>query len=141
MFLKSDVEHLCLLQNWDALDRDVIGNEQFGLGGRGSVRGFLSNQIARTNGINLSQEFRYRALDQEDHKLDVGMFFDFGSGWNDEPQIAEPEETLGSIGVGLTYQFEGIRASIEYGIPLFGPQRQGNSLQGDGLLMSLQFTF
>ena len=128
--------------NFQIADRDLISNEQFSLGGRGSVRGTVSNQFARTNGVDFVQEARYRAFDKNEHQIDLIGFFDFASGWNVEPQFLEQRESIATIGLGITYQLsDRFRASIEYGIPLFGTERRSKSLQSDGLLMSLQFSF
>ncbi len=128
--------------NVQLADRDLVGNEQFTLGGRGSVRGTVLNQFARTNGVNLVQEFRYKAYDKNEHRIDLIGFFDFASGWNDEPQFLEESESLATIGVGVSHNFsDQFRTTLEYGIPLFGAENNSKSLQADGLLLSFQFSF
>ncbi len=79
----------------------LLALEQLSVGGLGSVRGYLENQLVRDRGFVSSVEFRLPVLF---NKAGAGIvhlapFFDFGGAWNvaDSPSPT----TIYSTGVGL----------------------------------------
>ncbi len=79
----------------------LLALEQISVGGLGSVRGYLENQLVRDRGFVSSAEFRLPVLF---NKAGAGIvhlapFFDFGGAWNvaDTPSPT----TIYSTGVGL----------------------------------------
>jgi hemolysin activation/secretion protein len=79
----------------------LLALEQLSVGGSGSVRGYLENQLVRDRGFVSSVEFRLPVLF---NKAGAGIvhlapFFDFGGAWN----VADSSSptTIYSTGVGL----------------------------------------
>ncbi|MDZ7968067.1 MAG: hypothetical protein RM368_24470 [Nostoc sp. DedSLP03] len=49
-------------------------------------------------------------------------------------------QTLTSLGLGLRWQpFQGLNLRADYGIPLFGVDNKGDSLQDNGFNFSLRY--
>lgn len=126
-------------------DRPLLGIEQLSIGGINSVRGYRQNALLRDNGVLGSVELSIPLLNRKKHGLNVIPFIDFGTGWNWErtnPVLgSEPTtDTLLSTGLALTYRFKNnLFARIDWGIPLISLENQGNSLQADGVTVSLQW--
>jgi hemolysin activation/secretion protein len=81
----------------------LLALEQFSLGGMGSVRGYLENQLVRDRGILSSLEFRLPVLYNKAGGgiLHLAPFFDYGGAWNIENSPATT--TLASTGLGLLF--------------------------------------
>jgi hemolysin activation/secretion protein len=122
-------------------DRDLIGNEQFVLGGVDSVRGFRSNGIARNNGLSASTEIRFTVFDDQKQRLEIGPFFDVGFAWNGSRQLLETRQTIGSVGLGVRYTLgDRIQAILEYGQPIIG-SRESRDADTSRLSAGLQVNF
>jgi hemolysin activation/secretion protein len=115
--------------------------EQFGLGGRYTVRGYPQYILLTDNGWLANAEVRFPLYRNERHNrfLQGIVFLDAGSGWNVE--LANPSpNTLVGTGLGLQYQFNArTNASIYWGIPLVKLDYSKNNLQESGIYFSLQY--
>ncbi len=84
----------------------LLSLEQFAIGGHASVRGYRENQIVRDNGIVSSLELRaplYRSPDARS-SVEVGLFVDFGYGWNHRSRSTPQLRDLTSVGITLGIQ-------------------------------------
>ena len=117
--------------------------EQFYIGGVESVRGYRTSQQVGDNGLTGSVELRLPIIrDPEGFGLlQLVPFVDAGTIWsnsNDEANSADG--TLLSTGLGLRWQLnDSLSASLDWGIPLISIDRQGNSLQDNGISFSVRF--
>ncbi len=123
-------------------DRALVPLEQVGLGGQQTVRAYRQDELLTDNGILISGEVRIPIVRarQIDGLFQVAPFFDIGRGWNiDAP---DPDtETLAAIGLGLLWQ-QGDRLNmrLDFGLPLVDVNRNGNSLQENGIYFSVVYT-
>lgn len=107
--------------------------ERFSVGGIDTVRGYAQNQIVTDNAITASTELRFRIADG----LQLGPFIDAGGGWNN--QIPNPDPSF-LLGMGLSLRWrpnEDFSLRADYGIPLISPGNEGDSLQENGLYLSV----
>lgn len=84
----------------------LLSLEQFAIGGHASVRGYRENQIVRDNGMVSSLELRaplYRTIDARS-SVEVGLFVDFGYGWNHRSRSTPAPRDLTSMGITLGIQ-------------------------------------
>lgn len=112
--------------------------EQFAIGGADSVRGYRTNQAVANNGIFGSVEVRLPIVREGSGfgLLQLTPFVDAGTVWGNELS----SDTLLSTGLGLRWQLgKSVSARIDWGIPLISIDRQGDSLQDNGISFSLQF--
>jgi hemolysin activation/secretion protein len=115
--------------------------EQLSVGGIDTVRGYRQNQRVADNGIVGSVELRYPIIRQPDGigTLQLAPFFDIGTVWNQEGEIASPS-TLASIGLGLRWQLDPyLSARLDWGIPLLSIGDRGDSLQDNGISFSIRY--
>lgn len=114
--------------------------EQFSIGGIETVRGYRTSQRVGDNGVTGSVELRLPIVrDPEGFGLlQIVPFVDAGTIWsNDNDQSATG--TLLSTGLGLRWQFNNsFSASLDWGIPIISVDRQGNSLQDNGIFFSIR---
>ncbi len=120
----------------------LLAQEQIGLGGQQTVRGYRQDQILTDNGILASAEVRAPILrvPEVNGILHVTPFVDFGMGWN-SGALSDPDPNLLiSTGLGLQWQMQNnFFARLDWGIPLTQANSQGNSLQENGLYFSIRF--
>ena len=112
--------------------------EQFAIGGSDSVRGYRTNQAVASNGIFGSVEVRLPIVREESGfgLIQLTPFVEVGTVWGNELST----DTLISTGLGLRWQLgNSLSARIDWGIPLISIERQGDSLQDNGISFSLQF--
>ena len=112
--------------------------EQFAIGGSDSVRGYRTNQSVASNGIFSSVEVRLPIIREESGfgLIQLTPFVEAGTVWGNNLST----DTLLSTGLGLRYQLgNSLSARIDWGIPLISIDRQGDSLQDNGISFSLQF--
>ena len=85
-------------------DERLISMEQFSLGGMNTIRGYRENQIIRDNAFSISPEVRIPILRDRYTKpiMHLVPFFDYGIGWNAEGD--RNQESIYSLGLGLTYK-------------------------------------
>ncbi|MBD2207275.1 ShlB/FhaC/HecB family hemolysin secretion/activation protein [Calothrix sp. FACHB-1219] len=131
---------LFLLQaDMQLADRELLGLEQFGIGGQTSVRGYRQDQLLTDNGIQATAEIRLPVLrvPQLQGVLQLTPFVDVGTGWNNDG--ANPKSnTLVSTGIGLLWhQGNNLTARLDWGIPLTSVDSKGDTWQENGLYFSL----
>lgn len=97
----------------------LISGEQFGLGGAGSVRGFLQRATSADDGVSAALELW---LPPPHATLQVLTFVDGGIGRRKNPQPAEVRRpSLASAGVGLRWQpAQWLRAGLDFAVVLDG---------------------
>ncbi|WRH67531.1 MAG: ShlB/FhaC/HecB family hemolysin secretion/activation protein [Planktothrix sp. GU0601_MAG3] len=117
-------------------NQELLALEQMGLGGLESVRGYRQDVLLRDNVIFASAELRYPILRTKNGAglLQLTPFIDFGQAWNAPGELALPDRTLLSIGLGLKWQYgDRITAQIDWGIPLIKLESSDRSLQEQGI--------
>ncbi|HEY9822470.1 MAG TPA: ShlB/FhaC/HecB family hemolysin secretion/activation protein [Candidatus Sericytochromatia bacterium] len=115
--------------------------EQFSIGGIDTVRGYRQNQRVADNGIVGSVEVRFPIVGKPSGigTIQLAPFFDIGTAWNHKGDVPSPT-TLASVGLGLLWQLDPyLSARLDWGIPLISIEKQGESLQDNGLFFSLRF--
>jgi hemolysin activation/secretion protein len=116
----------------------LLSLEKFSIGGVETVRGYNQNQVVTDNGVIASLEARI-PLTSNINTFQLVPFFDFGTGWNNRADNPSPQ-TLASLGLGLRWQpISGLNVRADYGIPLIGVDREGNSLQDNGFNFSVRY--
>jgi hemolysin activation/secretion protein len=97
----------------------LIPGEQFGLGGAGSIRGFLPRVASSDDGVAATAELW---LPKPRADLQVIAFLDGGVGWRHNSQAGEDSRPeLVSAGAGLRWQpLDAVRASVDWGLVLNG---------------------
>lgn len=115
--------------------------EQFGLGGRYTVRGYPQYILLTDNGWLVNAELRFPLYRNPEHNrfLQGIAFVDAGSGWNAEIPNPSPNTLVGT-GIGMQFQFNSrTNASIYWGIPLVKLDYSKNNLQESGVYFALQY--
>ena len=111
--------------------------EKISIGGVDTVRGYRQNQLVTDNGIIGSIELRFPLT--SDNSLQIRPFFDLGTAWNNRGENPDPQ-TIASVGLGLNWQPQrDLFLQLDYGIPLVAREKEGNSLQENGLYFSLRY--
>ncbi len=122
---------------------ELLGIEQFGLGGPDTARGYRQDVLLADSGIFSSAELRYPILRTGDKKgvLQVTPFVDFGNVWSQGGGRAAIEaNTLLSAGLGLRWQYaERWTARGGWGIPLINFKSGDRTWQEEGLYFSVEF--
>ncbi len=119
----------------------LVPLEQFGLGGRRTVRGYRQDLLLTDNGLLASAEVRFPLYRDPalEGLLQGIVFFDLGRGWNQQQTDPDPN-TLASLGLGLQWQMGNrFNARLDWGIPLIDAGPRGNSLQENGVYFSLVY--
>jgi hemolysin activation/secretion protein len=123
-------------------DSDMLGLEQFALGGHSSVRGYRENLAVRDMGAVASIELRTPLpLVKHIERFEFGLFLDAGVGRDiDSPH---GQVNLASVGLGLHADVTPyLRMSVQWAQDLVNPDAvTGNELQDEGLHFSLQARF
>jgi hemolysin activation/secretion protein len=121
-------------------DRPLLAQEQFGLGGLDSIRGYRQDSLLTDNGILASMELRLPILTnrKKDMVLQIIPFLDLGTAWNNG-NVREPDpNTLASLGIGLQWQQKDLfTARLDWGIPLISVDSRDRTLQEQGIYFSL----
>jgi hemolysin activation/secretion protein len=115
--------------------------EQFSIGGIDTVRGYRTNQRLSNNGILGSAELRFPIVRDPGSfgLIQLAPFVDIGAVWGNDDAISD-SNTLLSAGLGLRWQLGSqFSARLDWGIPLVDIERQGDSLQDDGLHFSVRW--
>ncbi|MEO0934710.1 MAG: ShlB/FhaC/HecB family hemolysin secretion/activation protein [Cyanobacteria bacterium J06641_2] len=119
----------------------LLAGEQYSLGGIENVRGYRQNFLLRDNGAFASAEVQLPILrvSQIDGVLQFAPFIDIGTTWDNSDEEND-DNTLASVGLGLRWrQGNNLSARFDWGIPLISVDKQGDSLQENGLYFSLQY--
>lgn len=88
---------------------NLIGSEQFGGGGSGSVRGYEEGEVYKDNGVLLSQELRLSPFPLRlgrgrlADNLQLYVFQDYARLWSTDKLPGEAAVDLHSAGVGFDY--------------------------------------
>ncbi|WP_414754675.1 ShlB/FhaC/HecB family hemolysin secretion/activation protein [Anabaena sp. CCY 9910] len=130
---------LLLLQaDMQLADRNLLGLEQFGIGGQTSVRGYRQDQLLTDNGVQATAEIRLPILRVPQGVLQITPFVDVGTGWNHNGANAD-SNTLVSTGMGLLWrQSNNFTARLDWGIPLTSVDSQRKETwQENGLYFSI----
>lgn len=122
--------------------------EQFAIGGGKSVRGYRENQLVRDNGVVSSIELRIPVLslaipglskNQDDGKLFIAPFFDYGAGWNTRRK-SQGSLSISSVGLGLRYSpSKDCQAQAYWGYPLRDIDNPDTDLQDQGFHFLLYY--
>jgi len=117
----------------------LLSPERIGLGGQDTVRGYAQNQIVADNAIWAAVEVRL-PLTPNSNRLQLIPFIEAGHAWNNELPDPSPDLLVGA-GIGLNWQvLRGLDLRVDYGIPLVNADSQGNSLQDNGIYVSLRYS-
>ncbi|MBD2498775.1 ShlB/FhaC/HecB family hemolysin secretion/activation protein [Nostoc sp. FACHB-280] len=133
---------LVLLQaDMQLADRQLLGLEQFGIGGQTSVRGYRQDQLLTDNGVQLTGEIRFPIVRIPQGVVQLTPFFDLGTGWNHSGSNPQ-SQTLVATGVGLLWrQGNNFTARLDWGIPLTSISSQRDKTwQENGLYFSVIYT-
>lgn len=119
---------------------ELLSTEQFGLGGQQSVRGYRQDALLRDNGAVISAEARLPIIRWEDGSLlQITPFVEVGAAWN-HADTPPGKQVLVGTGLGLLWQQgENFTARLDWGIPLVDIDSTSNSLQDNGLYLSVQY--
>ncbi len=116
----------------------LLSLERIGLGGFDTVRGYAQNQIVADNALWGSLEARFPLL-RNSNRLTLISFLDAGHAWNIDLNDPEDDFLLG-IGAGLRWEvLPNLVVGLDYGLPLVDAQSRGDSLQDNGLYLSLRY--
>ncbi|MDJ0597988.1 MAG: ShlB/FhaC/HecB family hemolysin secretion/activation protein [Crocosphaera sp.] len=130
--------------NLQVADSPIVSNEQFALGGLGSVKGYRSNTLLTDNGVFATMELRLPVLRIPENQIVIQLvpFTDFGYGWNMGEVPSVPIETLASVGLGIQFQYgRYINARLDYAERLGNvPYQLGNTWQDRGWLFTFTLT-
>lgn len=101
----------------------LIAGEQFGLGGSGSVRGFLPRVASADDAVAGTLEIW---IPPPSSTLQVLGFVDVGHGWRKQVLVGEDDEpSLASTGVGLRWQpVRWLQVDLDWGYVLDGEGRE-----------------
>ncbi len=122
---------------------NLLSLEQFAVGGIRTVRGYRENELVRDNGYVLSAEWRYplwkQAGENSQDILQLAVFTDFGSSWNEGESNAD--ENLHSAGLGLIWTpSRHIRAELYVAHDIEeAADRTDWDLQDDGVHFSVSY--
>ncbi|MGF1675872.1 MAG: ShlB/FhaC/HecB family hemolysin secretion/activation protein [Rivularia sp. (in: cyanobacteria)] len=121
-------------------DSSLVPFEQFGIGGKQTVRGYRQDALLADNGILFSTEFRIPILKAKaGGLLQLTPFIDIGTGWNNGKSNLT-EDTLIGTGLGLLWQQGSLSARIDYGIPLISVDTDKPTLQDNGIYFSIRYS-
>ncbi len=116
--------------------------EQLSIGGVETVRGYRTSQQVGDNGVTGSVELRLPVVRDIGGLglLQIVPFVDAGTIWsNGDDEANSADGMLLSTGLGLRWQLNNsISASLDWSIPLISIERQGNSLQDNGISFSVR---
>ena len=129
-------------------DRRLVPQEQFGVGGIESVRGYRQDALLADNAVFASAELRlpiYRDRKQQ-LVLQLAPFVDFGTTWNSSARrnfsdrYLVKSDTLASIGIGLRFSLsDRLNARFDWGIPLIDIDSREKIWQEKGLYISINY--
>ncbi|MBV6625889.1 MAG: ShlB/FhaC/HecB family hemolysin secretion/activation protein [Rivularia sp. (in: Bacteria)] len=118
----------------------LLAGEQYSLGGIENVRGYRQNLLLRDNGAFASAEVQLPIFRLSKNGIvKLAPFVDIGTTWDNSDEEND-DNTLASVGLGLRWrQGDNFNARLDWGIPLISVDKQGDSLQENGLYFSVQY--
>ena len=119
----------------------LFGSEQFAAGGATSVRGYREDLLQSDSGFLASAEMRvpitqFRLFDQPT-LFQVVPFIDGAYGWNIGDVLEPDPNGLVAVGLGLQLRGNHFAIRLDYGIPLISGGFDSDSLQENGLHLSV----
>lgn len=116
----------------------LLSLEQFSIGGVDTVRGYAQNQLVADNGALAGVEFRL-PLTSNPQRLQLTPFLEMGTVWNND--TPDPEtSTIAGLGLGVRWLVgSSLFVRLDYGIPLIEVDNDSDSLQDEGLYLSVNF--
>ncbi|MGB7315835.1 MAG: ShlB/FhaC/HecB family hemolysin secretion/activation protein [Nodosilinea sp.] len=121
---------------------DLLSQEEFGLGGPLTVRGYRQNALLRDNGLLLSAELRspIARLPDLDATLQLIPFLDAGVAWNVNADLLSGPNTLLGTGLGLLWQQgDNLSLRVDLGIPFVPLAEDRNVLQESSIYFSVRY--
>ncbi|NEO84068.1 MAG: ShlB/FhaC/HecB family hemolysin secretion/activation protein [Spirulina sp. SIO3F2] len=123
-------------------DRPLLAQEQFTLGGLGTVRGYRQDVVSRDNGASLSLEYQQPLLGDFSDRwglLSLATFADWGVGWQSAQRDEKAYQTLASLGLGLLWSTPSdLTVQAYWGLPLIEVDSRDNTLQERGFHFLVQ---
>ncbi|RMF24661.1 MAG: ShlB/FhaC/HecB family hemolysin secretion/activation protein, partial [Cyanobacteria bacterium J083] len=119
---------------------DLLAQEQFGLGGIESVRGYRQDALLTDSGVLASVELRLPLYHepQDEIVLQIVPFVDFGMGWNLSKREDPDPDHLFSVGLGLQFEYsDHLSMRFDWGIPLVDIDSRDRTWQEQGLYFSV----
>ncbi|MGB0560931.1 MAG: ShlB/FhaC/HecB family hemolysin secretion/activation protein [Spirulinaceae cyanobacterium] len=117
-------------------DRPLLAQEQFALGGLGTVRGYRQDVVSRDNGATLSLEYQRPLLGDFGDRwglFSLAAFADWGVGWQSVQREEKAYQTLASLGLGLVWSTPAhLTVRAYWGLPLVEVDSRDNTLQEQG---------
>ena len=123
-------------------NKQLLGLEQFGLGGQKTLRGYRQDSLLTDNGFLTSTEVRLPILrvPKLQGLLQIAPFFDLGTGWNNGGSNPDNNTLLGA-GLGLIWrQGSKFNARLDWGLPLTENNSKKETWQENGLYFSLTYS-
>ncbi|WP_242043743.1 ShlB/FhaC/HecB family hemolysin secretion/activation protein [Leptolyngbya sp. FACHB-671] len=115
----------------------LLSLEKIGLGGQDTIRGYAQNQLVADNAIWTSVELRLPL--NRSNRLELIPFLEAGHAWNSDLPDPDPDFLVGA-GLGLRWEaLRGLNLRVDYGLPLIGVDSEGDSLQDNGIYLSVQY--
>jgi hemolysin activation/secretion protein len=118
----------------------LVPVSQFSLGGANSIRGYRQDAIIADSGVLVAAELAVPVLDLgREQQVSLIPFAGSGIAWNNGAQRALDQNFLASAGLGVRYEWDDFTARVNYAVPFTEVEREGDSLQEDGLDFSLNY--
>ncbi len=134
---------LVVRSNLQLADRPLLVQEQFGLGGLNSVRGYRQDVLLTDAGWSISAEtvLPVLRLGAVDGVLQLIPFIDYGVGWNVGDRLDPDEPELLGVGVGAQLRMgDRFSARLDWGVPLLERPNRDRTLQEQGLYFSVNLS-
>jgi hemolysin activation/secretion protein len=134
--------NLLLRSDLQVSNDDLVPLERFSLGGVESVRGYRQDALLGDSGFLFSGEVRipFYRWNQEQNAITAIPFVDFGTTWSNSDNINQEEDTVASLGVGVQLDLSNVlTARLDYGIPLIEVEDSNDTLQENGVYLSLEY--
>lgn len=139
--------HLLIIQGDLQLTPDsLLPSEQFVIGGRQSVRGYVQNALSGDSGFRFSIEDRITAVRNDSGRsiFQVAPFADLGVVFNssDNPNDLPENNFIAGVGLGLILEpISNLNLRIDYAPPLIDLNEFSDNIQADGVYFSVSYDF
>jgi hemolysin activation/secretion protein len=119
----------------------LLSQAQFGLGGRGTVRGYRQDLLLTDSGVQGSIEARVPLVRVPDINgvLQITPFVDAGYSWNAKGERPDPNALVG-VGLGLLWQQPRCSVRLDWGIPLTSVDGDRSTLQENGVYLTVNYS-